>query len=75
MKRQTGRSSRRLVEANSQVERFREAARNLGADESEEAFDRALRKVASAPPAPMLKRGKRRSAKRDDPKRRRDQSK
>lgn len=38
-----------------QLERFREVARNLNADESEEAFDRALRKVASAPPAPKHK--------------------
>ena len=33
-----------------QRQRFIEAARKLGADESEGAFDRALGKVASAPP-------------------------
>jgi hypothetical protein len=38
-----------------QYKRFIEAARELGADTSEEAFDRALRKVASAPPAPKHK--------------------
>jgi hypothetical protein len=39
-----------------QLKRFQDAARNLGTDESEEAFDRALRKVASARPAPKPKR-------------------
>jgi hypothetical protein len=32
-----------------QSERFRETARKLGADESEEAFDRAFRKIVVAP--------------------------
>jgi len=35
-----------------QITRFREAARELGCDESEERFNVALRKVASSPPAP-----------------------
>lgn len=39
----------------SQEDRFLEAARELGADVSEADFDRALRKVASAPPAPKPK--------------------
>lgn len=39
----------------SQLQRFKDAARNLQADESEEAFDRVLRKVASAKPAPASK--------------------
>jgi hypothetical protein len=34
----------------SQASRFREAARMLGCDESEEAFNAALKKVAKAPP-------------------------
>ncbi len=38
-----------------QSKRFVEAARELGTDTSEETFDRALRKVASAPPAPIHK--------------------
>lgn len=38
-----------------QVERFRELARMIGASESEEEFDRALRKVGSAKPAPNPK--------------------
>lgn len=38
-----------------QVAGFIEAARKLGADESEEAFDKALKKIASAPPAPVHK--------------------
>jgi hypothetical protein len=40
------------VGAKSQIERFRETARELGAGESEEAFDAALKKVAKAPPPP-----------------------
>lgn len=41
----------------SQVERFREAARELGCDEGEDAFDKALRKIASGrPPASVRKR-------------------
>jgi hypothetical protein len=36
-----------------QSRRFKEAARELGCEESEERFNTALRKVASAPPAPM----------------------
>lgn len=42
----------------SQVASFRQAARELGTDESEEAFDRALKKVGSAPPAPVHKPAK-----------------
>lgn len=38
-----------------QLAKFKEAARNLGADVSEEEFDRALRKVGSAKPAPSRK--------------------
>jgi len=38
-----------------QYHSFVQAARDLGTDESEESFDRTLRKVASAPPAPMPK--------------------
>lgn len=34
----------------SQVDKFREAARELETDQSEEAFDRALKKVAKSPP-------------------------
>lgn len=33
----------------SQVERFKEAARELETDDSEEAFDRTLKRVAKAP--------------------------
>ena len=35
----------------SQLDKFHEAARELGTDESEEAFDRVLKKVGSAKPA------------------------
>jgi hypothetical protein len=41
----------------SQRERFIEAARELGCDEVEEAFDKALRKIASErPPASVRQR-------------------
>lgn len=35
-----------------QVEKFKEAARELGCDESKERFDDALRKIAKAKPKP-----------------------
>lgn len=35
-----------------QLERFKQAARELGCDESEERFDEALRKVAGHRPSP-----------------------
>ena len=38
-----------------QIDRFKQAARELGCDESEEAFDAALRKVANSPPQPAEK--------------------
>jgi hypothetical protein len=45
--------------ARSQIERFREAARELGCEEDEEAFDKALKKIASEkPPASVQKRKK-----------------
>ena len=34
-----------------QIDKFREAARELQTDDSEEAFDRVLKKVVKAPPA------------------------
>ena len=52
--------------------KFIEAARKLGTDESEAAFDGALRKVTSAKPAPVHKPKKDRLAKRNVPKRHRD---
>jgi len=36
----------------SQIEKFRDKARELGADESADKFDAALRKVAAHKPAP-----------------------
>ena len=36
----------------SQSEKFKQAAREIGADESEEAFDKALKRIATAPPMP-----------------------
>ena len=41
-----------------QSDKFHEAARNLGADESEAVFDRALLKVAISPPQPKPKKSK-----------------
>ena len=43
-------------EPNKQVERFREAARELGCDENEEAFKETLKRVAKAP-APKKEEG------------------
>lgn len=34
----------------SQIEKFKEAARELGVDESEEAFNEKLRRIAKSPP-------------------------
>lgn len=34
----------------SQIEKFREAARELETDEREDAFDRIVKKIAKAPP-------------------------
>jgi hypothetical protein len=39
-----------MAKAKSQVEKFRETARQLDANESEEDFNAALKKVAKAPP-------------------------
>lgn len=50
-------------EVPSQSRRFIDAARELGADAPEEEFDRALRKVAAAPPAPKPKLDKPKKAK------------
>jgi hypothetical protein len=47
------------------AQRFREAARDLGTDESEAALDRVLRTVAKSPPAPMPKKVKARKKKWD----------
>ena len=44
------RNSRRTSADKAQYERFRQAARELGTDESEEAFARAFRKIV--PPKP-----------------------
>jgi hypothetical protein len=41
-----------------QRERFIEAARELGLPEDEEAFDRALKKIASAPPPETVEKRK-----------------
>lgn len=37
-------------EPKSQIDKFREAARELETDDSEEHFDRVLKKVAKSPP-------------------------
>ena len=41
---------------------FKQAARELGCDESEEAFDKVLRKVASAPPPKSVQKRKKKPA-------------
>jgi hypothetical protein len=45
-------------ETKPQIEKFREAARELQTDESEEAFDQVLKKVAKSPPPKDDKRKK-----------------
>lgn len=45
----------------SQAEKFKKAARELETDDSEEAFDRALKKVAKAP-APKREAGEKRKS-------------
>jgi hypothetical protein len=40
------------ADASSQLARFKEAARAIGCDESEAAFDENLRKIASQQPKP-----------------------
>lgn len=42
---------RRIMVEKSQISRFKEAARELGTDDREEVFDRALKRIAKAPPA------------------------
>ena len=39
-----------MIEKSKQSERFIDAARGLGADEDPRSFDRALKKLADAPP-------------------------
>lgn len=45
-------SRKRKTADKEQYERFREAARELGTDESEEAFERAFRKIVPAKQQP-----------------------
>lgn len=40
-----------MTKAKPQIEKFREAARELGTDDHEEVFDRVLKRVAKALPA------------------------
>lgn len=55
------------AEPRTQAEKFVEAARELGCDESEELFIETVKKLAKAPPSPHPKPpSKRRKA--DDPK-------
>ena len=50
---------RKETQATNQHRGFVKAARELGCDESEEAFDKVLRKVASAPPPKSVQKRKR----------------
>jgi hypothetical protein len=47
----------------SQSQKFRETARALGADQSESAFNAALKKVAKTPPKAESKPNKKKAAK------------
>jgi len=44
--------SKKMIIPNTQIDRFKELARELGCDEDEAAFEAALKKVAEAPPPP-----------------------
>ena len=41
---------KRSTHSKSQIDKFREAARDLETDQSEERFDRILKKIAKTPP-------------------------
>lgn len=45
----------------SQLDRFKQAAHELETDQSEEAFDRVLKKIAKVPRQPEIKPPKRKS--------------
>jgi hypothetical protein len=49
------------TDTEAQIDRFKELARELGCDESEEAFDQALKKLVGAGPAPKHEPKKRNS--------------
>lgn len=48
----------RFVDVAPQIERFVEAAREVGADENAASFDKVLKRVASAPPPKTVQRRK-----------------
>ena len=52
------------VHRESQIDAFRQAARELECDESEEVFDRALSKIGKVTPEPKRTRRKRKPVKR-----------
>jgi hypothetical protein len=41
-----------------QFKRFKDAARDLGCDDNEDTFDRALKKIVSAPPPKSVQKRK-----------------
>ncbi|WP_287177394.1 hypothetical protein [Mesorhizobium sp.] len=47
------------AKAKSQLDKFREAARELETDQSEEAFDRLVKKIAKPKPEDKAKKGQR----------------
>ncbi len=53
----------KAAKADQQHSAFVKAARELGCDESEESFDRALNRIASAPPPKTVQKRKRRAKK------------
>ena len=56
-------SKERPLKPSDQHREFVKAARELGCDESEEAFDKVLRKVASAPPPKSVQKRKKKPIK------------
>ena len=55
-------ANQKKVSPADQHREFVKAARELGCDESEEAFDKVLRKVASAPPPKSVQKRKKKPA-------------
>lgn len=54
MPKTTTRTKVSLADTRPQIDKFKEAARELETNEDEGAFDRALKKVARAPKAPKV---------------------
>lgn len=50
-----GKDSKRIVDRKAQLEKFKEAARELETDDSDEKFDLIVKKIATSAPAKKTK--------------------